>query len=143
MPSFADKVRESRELINIPQSELANLVGVSRRTITAYETGEKMPRESTLKKLASVFGVSVDYLIKDEIDDPTYGIEKEPYVDETQARFSAKAAREIDFLMERNNALFAGGAVSQEMKDAYFESVMSAYLECKEKARAKFGRHEA
>lgn len=77
---------------------------------------------------------------KDEIDDPAYGIEKQPYVEATRELYGNKAAREIDFLMERNIALFAGGEIPQEAKDAYFEAVMQAYLECKAQAKAKFGR---
>jgi hypothetical protein len=42
--------------------------------------------------------------------------------------------------MERNVALFAGGSISQEAKDAYFEAVMQAYMESKQAAKVKFGR---
>ena len=72
-----------------------------------------------------------------------YGIEKQPYVEEARERYGAKAAREIDFLMERNVALFAGGEVPQEAKDAYFEAVLQAYMSSKEEARAKFGRKKS
>lgn len=57
--------------------------------------------------------------------------------------FCAKAAAEVNALLERNAALFAGGELSQEAKDAYFEAVMKAYLACKEKARETFGRKES
>ena len=140
MKSFSEKVRDARELLGLNQQELADTMGVSRRTIVAYESGEKLPRQSSLRKLASALQVSMDYLNRDDIDDPTYGLEKEPYVDEVRERLGAKAAREIDFLMEKNNALFAGGEIPQETKDAYFEAVMAAYLECKEQAKKKFGR---
>ena len=70
-----------------------------------------------MRKLAEALKVSVDYLSRDDIDDPTYGIEKQPYVEETREMFGEKAAREIDFLMERNVALFAGGSISQEAKE--------------------------
>ena len=43
-------------------------------------------------------------------------------------------------LLEANAALFAGGELSQDEKDAFFEAVMKAYLTCKEEAREKFGR---
>ncbi|MCR4719729.1 MAG: helix-turn-helix domain-containing protein [Firmicutes bacterium] len=140
MKTFSEKVKDARDLLGLNQQELADLVGVSKRTIATYETVDVKPRQSTMRKLASALQVSIDYLKRDEIDDPTYGLEKEPYVDEVRERLGAKAAREIDFLMEKNNALFAGGEIPQETKDAYFEAVMAAYLECKEQAKKKFGR---
>ena len=138
--NFSEKVREARKLLNLNQTELGNLVGVSTRAIVAYETTATKPRPTTLRKLAEALKVSVDYLSHDEIDDPTYGMEKQPYIDETREVFGEKAAREIDFLMERNAALFAGGSIPQEAKDAYFEAVVQAYMESKKAAKEKFGR---
>ncbi len=140
MKDFSQKVREARTLLKLNQEELGKLIGVSARAIVAYETTDTRPRASTLRKLAETLQVSVDYLTNDEIDDPLYGIEKQPFVEETRSLYGDKAAREIDFLMERNAALFAGGEISQDAKDAYFEAVMQAYLECKNKAKQTYGK---
>lgn len=140
MKTFADKVKNTRELLRLTQQELGDLIGVSKRSIAAYETDGVRPRPNTIRKLAQALQVSVDYLDNDDIDDPTYGIEKTEYVEETRSRFGDKAAKEMDFLLERNAALFAGGEVSQDAKDAFFEAVMKAYLTCKEEARATYGR---
>lgn len=140
MKNFSQKVRDARTLLKLNQEELGKLVGVSARAIVAYETTDTKPRASTLRKLAETLQVSVDYLTDDEIDDPLYGIEKQPFVEEARTLYGNKAAREIDFLMERNAALFAGGEISQDAKDAYFEAVMQAYLECKNRARETYGK---
>lgn len=140
MKTFSQKIREARTLLKLNQEELGKLIGVSTRAVVAYETTDTRPRAATMRKLAQTLQVSVDYLTNDEIDDPLYGIEKQPFVEETRNLYGDKAAREIDFLMERNAALFAGGEISQEAKDAYFEAVMQAYLECKNKARETFGK---
>ena len=140
MKDFSQKVRDARTLLKLNQEELGKLIGVSARAIVAYETTDTRPRASTLRKLAETLKVSVDYLTNDEIDDPLYGIEKQPFVEETRSLYGDKAAREIDFLMERNAALFAGGEISQDAKDAYFEAVMQAYLECKNKAKQTYGK---
>lgn len=140
MKSFGEKVYEGRKLLNLNQKELGGLIGVSMRTIVSYETTNARPRSATLQKLASALGVSVEYLRNDDIDDPAYGLEKQPYIDEIRERFGAGAAREIDYLTERSAALFAGGEIPQEAKDAYFEAIMAAYLECKNQSREKFGR---
>ena len=138
--NFSDKVKRSREVRELTQQQLADLTGVSKRTIASYESGGAMARSSTLRKLAQALGVSTDYLKHDEITDPTYGIEKEPFIEEARGRFGAKAAREVDALLEQNAALFAGGELSQEAKDDFFQAIMKAYLTCKEAARDTYGR---
>lgn len=139
MKTFSEKVREARTLRDLNQAQLARLIGVSARTIVSYETSEARPHPATLKKLAEALGVSERYLCDDQVTNPTEGMAREDYMNKTRAMYGAKAAREIDFLMERNSALFAGGEISQEAKDAYFEAVMEAYLACKADARKKYG----
>ncbi|KAF1083949.1 transcriptional repressor DicA [Sporotomaculum syntrophicum] len=140
MKTFAEKVREARRLLNLTQEELGKLVGVSKRAVVAYESEGVLPRRNVKLKLAEALRVSVDYLDRDEIEDPTYGQEKTEYVEETRERFGNKAAKEIDFLLERNTALFAGGSVDQEAKDAFFAAVTKAYWAAKEAARETYGR---
>ena len=138
--TFSDKVKRTREVKKLTQRQLADRVGVSQRTIASYESGGAMARSSTLLRLAEALGVSVDFLKNDAITDPTYGIEKMPYVEEARERYGPKAAKEMDTLLEQNVALFAGGELSQEAKDDFFQAVMKAYLTCKEEARKTFGR---
>ena len=40
---FADNLLEMRKLHNWPQEELAERIGVSRQTLSKYETGESLP----------------------------------------------------------------------------------------------------
>lgn len=138
--TFSDKIKRSREVRKLSQQELANLTGVSKRTIASYESTNAIARPSTMRKLADALMVSVEYLENDEIIDPTYGLEKKEYVDEARERFGAKAAKEMDFLLEKNSALFAGGELSQEAKDDFFAAVMKAYLACKDEAKKTYGK---
>lgn len=140
MKTFSEKIRESRRLLNLTQEELGELAGVSKRSIAAYEADGVRPRRAVTLKLAQALRVSPDYLMSDDVEDPAAGMAKSPYVEEVRNRFGAKAAKEMDFLLERNAALFAGGGISQEAKDAYFEAVMKAYLLCKEEAKKTYGR---
>lgn len=140
MKTFSEKVKEGREGLKLNQQQLGELVGVSKRSIAAYETTDAKPRGNTARKLAAALQVSVDYLLNDEITDPKYGMEKVSYVEEVRERLGRKAAKEMDALLEQNLALFAGGELDQEAKDAFFEAVMKAYLRCKEEARKTYGR---
>lgn len=140
MKTFSQKVKDAREELKLNQQQLGDIVGVSKRSIAAYETTGTKPRGNTVRKLAIALNVSVDYLLNDEIDDTQYGIEKEPYIEEARQRLGNKAAKEMDVLLEQNLALFAGGELDQEAKDAFFEAVMKAYIKCKDEARKTFGR---
>lgn len=48
---------------DISQLEFATRVGLSQQTISRYESGEREPDYDTLKKFASYFGVTTDYLL--------------------------------------------------------------------------------
>lgn len=60
---FADNLMELRKYHNMSQEELAEKIGVSRQTLSKYETGESLPDIEKCKTIADVFGVTVDGLI--------------------------------------------------------------------------------
>ena len=60
---FADNLVELRKYHALSQEELADKIGVSRQTLSKYETGESLPDIEKCKALADVFGVTVDDLI--------------------------------------------------------------------------------
>ena len=60
---FADNWVELRKYHALSQEELADKIGVSRQTLSKYETGESLPDIEKCKALADVFGVTVDDLI--------------------------------------------------------------------------------
>lgn len=138
--TFSDKIKVARETMGYTQQELADRVGVSKRTIASYESTDAKARPSTMRKLAEALDVSMDYLSKEEITDPKYGAEKAPYVEQVRGACGDRAAREMDDLLERNAMLFAGGELSQEAKDDFFQAIAKAYLMCKEEARKTYGR---
>ena len=138
--SFPEKVREARNLLGLTQAELGELIGVSGRAVIAYEAGTAVPHKSRMAKLCHTLGVSEEYLTDDSVTDPTYGLEKEYIIDETRERYGKKAAKEIDFLMERSAALFAGGEISQEQKDAFFGALSKAYWQAKDEAHEIYGK---
>ena len=137
--TFSDKVKRAREVAGLTQDELAQAIGVSRRTITAYESEGAVARRSTTEKLAYALKVSVKYLIDEKCTDPLAEIEKDEYIEQARALYGSKGVRDMDELLKDNAALFAGGDLSQEQKDAFFEAVMKAYITCKEEAKIKFG----
>jgi transcriptional regulator with XRE-family HTH domain len=142
MKTFSDKVKEARVSLGISQPQLGKKIGLSIRSVIAYEKGEKKPRPASMLKLAKALGVSVKFLSDDECENPMADIEKDDYIAEARERYGVAGAKNMDELLSANTALFAGGELSQEQKDAFFEAVMKAYITCKEEARRKFGKKD-
>lgn len=63
---FGATVTSLRKRHQMTQAELAGMIGVSDKTISKWETGAGYPEITLLPKLASVFGVSLDYLLTGE-----------------------------------------------------------------------------
>lgn len=108
--------------------------------LTVIGKSGTIARISTMRKLAHALNVSYDYLKHDEITDPSYGIEKMDYIDEVNGQLGEKGARDINEILEANRALFAGGELDEEAKDAFYQAVTKAYLSCKMEAKKTFGR---
>lgn len=142
MKTFSEKVKEARVSLGISQPQLGKKIGLSVRSVIAYENGEKKPRPASMLKLAKALGVSVKFLSDDECENPMADIEKDDYIAEARERYGVAGAKNMDELLSANTALFAGGELSQEQKDAFFEAVMKAYITCKEEARRKFGKKD-
>ena len=60
---FSDNLIELRKYHNLSQEELAEKIGVSRQTLSKYETGESYPDIEKCKALADLFEVSMDALV--------------------------------------------------------------------------------
>ena len=141
MGSFGQKMRITRVSRKISQTDLAEQVGVSRRSIFDYENDNAMPRKKNLQKIADALGVTVTYLTSPDEKDPEAGRIKEMYENTVRETFGNKAAREMNELSDRASAFFAGGDVSQADKDAVFEIMATAYYAAKIKASDKFTPH--
>lgn len=63
MVLLGNRIRELRIEYNLTQAELAKQVGVSKATITAYESDLRQPSYDVLIKLANTFKVTLDSLV--------------------------------------------------------------------------------
>ncbi len=139
MSIFGEKVRARREELKLNQEQLASLTGVTRRSVVGYENSEKVPHASTLRKLAAALGVTVYYLEHDDVTDPSANIEEEPFIEAAREAYGKKGADEMAVVLAQNEALFAGGTLSEDQKDQFFQAITQAYFRNKERAREKFG----
>lgn len=62
---LADKIAELRKKNGWSQEELAGQLGVSRQSVSKWESTSSIPDLDKILKLSAIFGVSTDYLLKD------------------------------------------------------------------------------
>ena len=102
--NMLENLRILRESRGYTQQQLADLVGVSRKSIQKYETSKYEPDIKTIIRFADVFDVSVDYLVGHQIkgQDPVYPInEKEFILIEKFRRFDAPTKNFVRQLFDK------------------------------------------
>lgn len=60
---FAKKLLKLRTDAGMTQSELGDKLSYSDKTVSKWERGEAIPDATVLKKISSLFGISVDHLL--------------------------------------------------------------------------------
>jgi len=63
--SFSEKIRKIRTDRNLTALAFGKLLGVSNNTISRWESGKSLPRETTCKKIANVLGMDMSELMDD------------------------------------------------------------------------------
>lgn len=115
---FGQKIRKLREDLGWTQQKLADEIGCSLRTISAYERENIRPRHRrTYSKLAEVFGVDINYLLTEE----------DSFVLRATEEFGSEGRQEANALIRGVIGLFAGGAMSIEDKKAALDAIEEAY----------------
>lgn len=72
---IANNITELRKQNNLTQAEFANKLNYTDKAISKWERAESVPSIDILKKIADMFGVTVDYLLHEGNDK-----EKEKYI---------------------------------------------------------------
>ena len=65
-----DKIYELRKKEGLSQEALSEKLGVSRQSVSKWETGEATPEVSKLLAISKLFGVTTDYLLDDKYKKP-------------------------------------------------------------------------
>lgn len=96
---LADKIIRLRKKNGWSQEELADKMNVSRQAVSKWEAAQTTPDLEKILLLGNLFGVTTDYLLKDELVDEEF-VEG---VDETPIR-KISLAEANDYLEQRKNA---------------------------------------
>lgn len=65
---FADKLIRLRKKNGWSQEELAEKLNVSRQAVSKWEGAQTVPELEKLLQMSALFGVTTDYLLKDELE---------------------------------------------------------------------------
>lgn len=65
---LADKIIENRKKNGWSQEELAEKLDVSRQSVSKWEMAQAIPDMKKIIQMSELFGVSTDYLVKEEIE---------------------------------------------------------------------------
>ena len=66
---LADKIILLRKRKGWSQEELAEQLGVTRQSVSKWEGAQSVPDIQKIIQMSEIFGVTTDYLLKDEIED--------------------------------------------------------------------------
>ena len=67
---FSEKLSDLRKKAGLSQEQLADRLGVTRQSVSKWESGAALPELVKLIALSEMFGVSLDYLVKDCVEEP-------------------------------------------------------------------------
>ena len=69
--TLGEKLSKLRKEYNYTQEQLADILGVSRQSISKWESDIAYPETEKLIELGKLFECSMDYLLKDEVTEKT------------------------------------------------------------------------
>lgn len=69
---LADKIINERKKNGWSQEELSERLSVSRQSVSKWESAQAVPDLQKILKMAEIFGVSTDYLLKDELEPESF-----------------------------------------------------------------------
>lgn len=107
---LADKIIYERKKNGFSQEELAEKLGVTRQAISKWEGAQTTPDLQRILKMSELFGVSVDYLLKDEIEVEEFSSNSEE-ADSSIRKISMEEADEFLRLTEETAPKIAFGVI--------------------------------
>lgn len=88
---LADKIIKERKKLGMSQEELAEKMNVSRQAVSKWEGNQSVPEIEKILQLSSLFGVTTDYLLKDEIENEVSTGKEEKQCDTAKEAFSQES----------------------------------------------------
>lgn len=108
--NFAEKITLERKKMGLSQEQLAERLGITRQAVSKWEAGSTVPELSKLLALSEVFGASIDYLVKDYIE------EDAPWNSKTAPEASGISTRQLEEKMDKLERYMKGYQFTSKTK---------------------------
>lgn len=96
--NLAEKLTIQRKKSGMSQEQLAERLGITRQSVSKWEAGSSMPEISKLIALSELFQVSLDYLLKDYLDEDRGRISAEDVNGDRQQEDNLRLEKKVDEL---------------------------------------------
>ncbi len=121
---FSERLKIKRQEVGMTQEQLAKATGITTRSIQNYEMGSRRPKnDQIIEKLAAALGCTYEELM---------GM-SDVYVMDAQKKGGAKAARDMEDIVDEVVGLFAGGSMDEDAMDGVYRALTEAYWEAKDR----------
>ena len=97
---LADKIVSLRKKAGWSQEELAEQLGVTRQSVSKWEGAQSIPDMDKVVQMSRLFGVTTDYLLKDELEEQTVA----PVEEESSPLRRVTMAQAAEYLTRRKAA---------------------------------------
>lgn len=121
-----DKIRNTREDMDILQQELADAIEMNVSVLSRIEKGTRPIRDDELKKIAQKLGVTTDYLLGNPVPPPS----SQPHMD-------ARTRRQLEKVLEDDELTYNGAVLNGEDKEKVKKALELIFWDVKEKNRRK------
>ena len=81
--TLGEKIARQRKELNYTQEQLADILGVSRQSISKWESDIAYPETDKLIELGKLFDCSMDYLLKEEITEKD-GVQTSGFIEKVE-----------------------------------------------------------
>ncbi|KZE80297.1 MULTISPECIES: helix-turn-helix domain-containing protein [Paenibacillus] len=116
MSTVSERLRYARERINFKQKDVSERTGINNKTLSRYENGGSEPDINTLRVLADLYEVSLDWILTG----------KEPV--------TTNSSNEVDLesILAQKKVMFRGVELTETEKNLLELSLINVILKAKE-----------
>lgn len=133
---FGSRLKDLRNERKLTQDDLGKLLNVSGKTIGTWERDSRQPNIESINKLATIFGVTTDYLLGNS--DKKKSQKYYELSDKEKNDIAIQAERLMEGIESGHNLNFYGEPATKEQKDRILIAVKTAMEMNKMEAKRKF-----
>lgn len=113
-----------RKILGLTQEEAAEKIGIARETLSKYETGKRIPRNSTWERIAQAYNMPVAFLKGDDLIDRESSeiifTEKEKQLPDDKKLLSLGVKKELVKLLQEMNKNYSSNQQIQLLEAVEF-----------------------